>query len=39
MLDMAFSAASLESYLPIIFMPDFISVTNEHLWVVVSRPT
>src|SRR5262249_17227553 len=39
MLDMAFSAASLESYLPIIFMPAFISVTTEHLWVVVSRPT
>jgi hypothetical protein len=36
---MAFSAASLESYSPIIFMPAAISVTTEHLWLVVSRPT
>src|SRR5262249_58722319 len=39
MVDMAFSAASLESYLPIIFMPAFISVITEHVWVVLSRPT
>src|SRR5262245_63789340 len=36
---MAFSAASLESYSPIIFMPGAISVTTEHFLVVVSRPT
>jgi S1-C subfamily serine protease len=35
----ACSAASLESYFPIIFIPAFISVITEHVWVVLSRPT
>ena len=36
---MAASAASLESYSPIIFMPSAISVTTEHFWLAVSMTT